>query len=291
VSAKEPLSGVSKTALGVARVRAQESSRPDCLFNDPYAAAFLDAFPDAFPGERTAASPGSLGSALAFHAVIRTRFFDDYLRAACVSGCRQVVLLAAGLDTRAYRLAWPDGVRLFELDLPEVLTFKDSVLAGKGAVPRCARIPVPADVRARWPAKLIMNGFDASQPTAWLVEGLLIYLTAEEAARVLTAVGNLSAAGSRLSCERGNSRTMAGGAAATPAMGKLTSLWKGGLGEDAADWLARSGWQTQIHHLSALAASYGRPVPRETRSGFVTATYRTSSEPDWSNASSIVSGT
>jgi methyltransferase (TIGR00027 family) len=273
VSAKEPLSGVSKTALGVARVRAQESSRPDRLFSDPYAAAFLEAFSGAFPREPAAAgSPGSLGSALAFHAVIRTRFFDDYLLDACASGCRQVVLLAAGLDTRAYRLAWPGGVRLFELDLPEVLTFKDSVLAEKGVVPRCARIPVPADVRGQWSAKLITNGFEASEPTAWLVEGLLIYLTAEEAAHVLTAAGELSAPGSRLSCERGNSGAMAAAAEATPATGTFTSLWKGGLGQDAADWLDRSGWQTQVHHLSALAASYGRPVPRQTRSGFVTAT-------------------
>ena len=86
-----------------------------------------------------AAQLASLGAAFYFHGVIRTRFFDDYLLAACVAGCTQVVLLAAGLDTRVFRLPWPDDVCLFELDLPEVQTFKERVLAGQGAVPRCER--------------------------------------------------------------------------------------------------------------------------------------------------------
>ncbi len=105
MESRESLRGVGKTALGVARVRAEESRRPDRLFDDPYAQAFLDAAPEAFPAEPTTADElASLGAAFYFHGVIRTRFFDDYLLAACVAGCTQVVLLAAGLDTRVFRL-------------------------------------------------------------------------------------------------------------------------------------------------------------------------------------------
>ena len=145
----EPPQGVGKTALGVARVRALESQREDRLFDDPYAQAFVDAAPGAFPEERAVrARPAahgplaSLGAAFSAHAVIRTRFYDDFLTAATAAGSRQVVLLAAGLDTRAFRLAWPAGTRVFELDLPGVLAFKEAVLGAHGAVPRCERAPL-----------------------------------------------------------------------------------------------------------------------------------------------------
>src|SRR5438132_3170000 len=118
--------GVGKTALGVAMIRAEESRRSDRLFDDPYAAAFLAAAPGVFDREQRAAAAGvggmaAWGAVFWSHAVIRTRFFDDYLFDAAERGIRQVLQLAAGLDTRAYRLAWPPGVRLFELELPEVL--------------------------------------------------------------------------------------------------------------------------------------------------------------------------
>jgi methyltransferase (TIGR00027 family) len=347
MGAQEPLTGVGATALGVARVRARESGRPDRLFHDPYAAAFLDGPDAARPGSgrpgpaptdpdtsgpaptdsrtpgpgtgsrtpspaptdsrtpgsaptdsrtpgpgtgsrtpgpaptdsRTPGSvptgsgtPGRARSALAFHAVIRTRFYDDYLLAACDTGCRQVVLLAAGLDTRAYRLTWPDGVRLFELDLPEVLSFKDTVLTGRGAAPRCERVALPADLRTDWAGRLTGTAFDPAVPTAWLAEGLLVYLTAEETAGLLTSVGELSAPGSRLSFERGDAARHATGTRA-PDAARYTSLWKGGLGEDAAGWLTRHGWRPGAHELADLAVSYGRPAPAGSRSGFVTATY------------------
>jgi methyltransferase (TIGR00027 family) len=163
----QPLRGVGKTALGVAVVRARESRREDRLFDDPYAQAFVAAAPGAFPDGRPEtggrrATPGplaSLGAAFYAHAVIRTRFFDDYLTTAATAGCGQVVLLAAGLDTRAFRLAWPAGTRLFELDPPDVLTFKESVPAACGAVPRCERVTVPADLREDWPRALASSGF------------------------------------------------------------------------------------------------------------------------------------
>ena len=271
---RESLRGVGKTALGVARVRAEESRRPNRLFDDPYAQAFLDAVPGAFAEEERAISGGELaspGAAFYSHGVIRTRFFDDYLLAACAAGCTQVVLLAAGLDSRAFRLPWPDSVRLFELDLPEMLSFKERVLAEQGDVPRCERTVVPVDLREDWPAELRKAGFRPSEPTAWLAEGLLIYLSADEAVRLLSAVGRISAAGSRLSSERGADGALLAQARATRSMDRYTALWKGGLGDDASDWLARHGWRTQTHDLAAVAASYDRSVPGPVDHGFLTA--------------------
>lgn len=274
------LKGVAKTALGVAMVRARESLRNDRLFNDPYAQRFLDAAPGAFPAEPTSAEDlakrgpmASLGAVFAFHAVLRTRFFDDYLLTATATDCAQVVLLAAGLDTRAFRLPWPGGVRVFELDLPEVFAFKEAVLAGCDAVPTGERSVVPVDLRESWTGEFVAAGFDHIAPTAWLAEGLLLYLTADEAARLLTAVGELSTPSSQLAFEHGN---IAGSAllaqtCGMPTMEEYTSLWKGGLGEDVPGWLSRHGWQPQIHDLAELAASYGRLVSGPSSGGFLTA--------------------
>jgi methyltransferase (TIGR00027 family) len=252
---------VSKTALGVARVRAAESERADRLFDDPWAAKFCAAAPDQVPGgERTA-----LSLAFAFHAIIRTRFYDDYLRE---SGCRQVVLLAAGLDSRAYRLDWPAGTSLYEVDLPKVLAFKETVLGD--AEPRCTRAVVPADLRDDWAKALRDKGFRPDQPTAWLAEGLLIYLTPTDADRLLSTVTVLSAPGSRLAFERGD-LSHRDEAMNSPSMQRYSSLWQGGLDQPPSAWLAEHGWQPTEHELNEIAAGYGRPLRRETRSGFVTA--------------------
>lgn len=277
---QDPLRGVEKTALGVAMVRARESRREDRLFDDPYAQAFVDAAPGAFPEEPTTSEElaalgpmASLGAVFYAHAVIRTRFFDDYLTAAVAAGCSQVVLLAAGLDTRAFRLAWPKDTRVFEVDLPGVLAFKDTVLTAQGAVARCARATVPADLRRDWTAALATAGFDHARPAAWLAEGLLTYLSAAEAARLLTGVTRLSAPGSQLSLEHSPiaAAALTGQASQMPAMQQYTRLWKGGLGDDAAPWLTSHGWQPEIHELAALAAAYQRPLPSQARGGYLTA--------------------
>lgn len=260
-------------------VRARESRREDRLFDDPYAQAFVDACPGAFAEEsvHATASPemASLGARFYRNGVLRTRFFDDYLLAATAAGCRQVVLLAAGLDTRAFRSDWSAEIRLFELDLPEVLSFKDAVLRGHGAVPRVERITVPADLRGDWPAALAAAGFDPRCPTAWLAEGLLIYLTAEQAHRMLTSVGELSAPSSQLAFEHTDDiDSLIGRAGETPAMASYTALWRGGLGANTVDWLARHGWRPRLHEIAAVAADYGRPAAgpaTETPGGFLTA--------------------
>jgi methyltransferase (TIGR00027 family) len=280
----ESLTSLSRTALGMARVRAQESGRSDRLFDDPYAAAFLGAARDAFP-EAQPFSKGmaSVGAVFSFHGVIRTRFFDDYLLGATAMGCRQVVLLAAGLDSRAFRLAWPDGVRLFELDLDEVLSFKERVLAARHAVPRCQRTVLRADLREDWPAALTAAGFRPPEPTAWLAEGLLIYLSADEAAGMLTEVGELSAPASQLAFEHSPAAAnpLLAQARALPSMRRLTDLWKGGLGARAPDWLARHGWRVQLHRRADLAAAYGRstPEPSPGTGGFITAVREGAVEP------------
>lgn len=275
--------GVEKTALWVAMVRAHESTREDRLFADPYARAFVEAEPVEFPeppakdGDVAGAAPGPLawlGARFYVTGVVRTRFFDDYLSAAAAAGPRQVVLLAAGLDTRAFRLSWPEGTRLFEIDLPDVIGFKNSVLESCSAKPRCERITIAADLRGDWAARLAAAGFDDTVPAAWLAEGLLLYLTAGEARRLLTGITALSEAGSQLSFEHSPAATAALMAQAwlrVTATRSESTEWKGGMGGKAPHWLDAHGWRTQVHELAPLAESYRRPVTGEGHDGFLTA--------------------
>jgi len=232
------------------------------LFDDPYAAAFADTGSTGGGAEPVSGEAMRVRQLLALHVVVRTRFYDDYLLAA---GCRQVVLLAAGLDARAFRLPWPADTHVFELDLPEVLAVKERVLVAQAARPAGTRTTVAVDLRADWPSALLAAGFEPGEPTAWLIEGLLVYLTAEQAEALLTAVRALSAVGSRLATEGSG----AGQVARTRQT--VTTLWQGGL-DDPPDWLARHGWHTEVHELADLAATYGRPLPAPSASGFVTAT-------------------
>jgi methyltransferase (TIGR00027 family) len=275
MKSNESLSGVGETALGAAMMRARESLRPDRLFDDPYAEEFVAAAPEAFADGPTHSGDGELAAleaAFSSAVVVRTRFYDDYLLAACAAGCRQVVLLAAGLDTRAFRLNWPARVRLFELDLPEVLAFKEGVLARRRAAPRCARTALPVDLREDWPAQLTDAGFEPSGRTVWLLEGLLTYLSNDDAVLLLTAVGELSSAGSQLSFDRDSiaEDSLLARARTLPTMNQVTSLWKGGLSENAPDWLRRHGWQVQTDDHATLAARYGRPAPDGSTGGFLT---------------------
>jgi methyltransferase (TIGR00027 family) len=111
---------------------------------------------------------------------LRTRFFDDFVVGACTCGCKQVVVLGAVLDTRAYRLPWPAGVRLLELDTPDVLGFKERVLSRRRALAHCERVAVAVDLLGDWPAALAAAGFGTTAATAWLAEGLLRYLAPTE---------------------------------------------------------------------------------------------------------------
>jgi methyltransferase (TIGR00027 family) len=225
------------------------------------------------PGEPTA-----LGAIFQARVAIRTRFYDDYLLATCAAGCRQVVLLAAGMDTRGYRLDWPPGTRLFEIDQPDVLAFKNAVLTTRDAVPRCHRVARAADLRQDWAGVLLDSGLRPSERTAWLAEGLLIYLTAEEADHLFATITGLSAPGSTIAFEYTDYLSDDAGtspisyARTMPGMSRITALWKGGLGAETPDWLGRHGWRVQTHSIGPAAASYHRSVPGRARGGFLTAT-------------------
>jgi methyltransferase (TIGR00027 family) len=195
------VSSVGLTALAVAAGRAVETARPDALIQDAWAARFVDRADPPAPMPTSPTDP--LATTLGWRYLtdlmaVRSRFFDDYLGAVSATGIRQIVVLAAGLDVRAYRLKWPRECQWFELDQPEVLQFKDSVLAENGAQPGCQRHAVAADLRQDWPTALEAAGFDPTRPTAWLAEGLLQYLSAATEDRLLTHIDRLSAPGSHL---------------------------------------------------------------------------------------------
>ncbi|GAA1957418.1 SAM-dependent methyltransferase [Amycolatopsis minnesotensis] len=254
--------GVGWTALGVAAARALESARADRLFDDPYAASFVGdpaAFRDADGQSRAVFD--RLGDYLA----LRTRFFDTWLRDVCAAGCRQVVLVASGLDTRAFRLSWPPGTRLFEMDTVEVLAYKDSLLA---APPACERSAIGVDLRTDWSPELTRRGFRPDEPTAWLVEGLLVYLTEAENDLLLSRIGALSAPGSALAVEyvtrtRLVTDEVRDALAATEDgfVHRLSTLWRNTASESPARWLDAHGWHATGHRLEDLAASCARPMP------------------------------
>ncbi|GAA2777122.1 SAM-dependent methyltransferase [Saccharopolyspora taberi] len=202
------VTGVGITALVVAAARAIESGRPDALIDDPLAVHFAGTAPAhvAMPTTLAEAARGGAESLAvwdhqASQLGVRTRRFDRFLQQAGEDGVTQAVILAAGLDVRAHRLDWPSGFRLFEIDQPRVLAFKDQVLAQHGAHPRCTRHPVAADLRADWPVPLVEAGFDPALPTVWLAEGLLGYLSREAEEQLIDNVHELSAPGSRIALE------------------------------------------------------------------------------------------
>lgn len=254
-------SGVWATAVGVARVRALETERENALFRDPLAQAFAAAgglWPSSPP------LPDDEGArrrrlAVSFSIVIRTKFLDDLLQQASASGIRQVVLLGAGMDSRAFRMDWPEGTRLFEVDTAVPLDFKASVLRQERAVARCERITVPVDLREDWPAALAAAGHDAAAPTVWIAEGLLIYLPQDAVELLLARISAQSGPGSRMGLTLGAHGTIERfGADAAP--GSAASMWVSEMPEDPVGWLAGHGWKADSHTLRERAAAYGRPV-------------------------------
>lgn len=203
---------VGSTAVMVAAARAFETEQPDPLITDPYARLLVAG---AGTGVWESLLDSGLTSALAEidaemavifthmrnYQAVRTHFFDAYYADAAAAGIRQVVILASGLDSRAYRLQWPAGTEIYEIDQPLVLEYKAATLAQHGVTPSAGRHEVPVDLRLDWPAALRSAGFDPSAPTAWLAEGLLMYLPAEAQDRLFLNIGLLSAPGSRIAAE------------------------------------------------------------------------------------------
>jgi methyltransferase (TIGR00027 family) len=198
--------GVGTTATGVAAARALASRRPNALIDDPFAgplvaALGIDHFTRLANGDALFDDSGIDWGAVADGIAVRTQFFDEFFMHAMIAGVRQIVILASGLDARAYRLPWPVGTAVFELDQPDVLEFKATELEKLGASSRAVIRPVGIDLRHDWPEALCENGFDADAPTAWIAEGLLEYLTPEGQDHLLQRITALSAPGSRLATD------------------------------------------------------------------------------------------
>ncbi|MCB0932964.1 MAG: class I SAM-dependent methyltransferase [Mycobacterium sp.] len=203
---------VGATAVMVAAARARETESAEPLISDPYARILVagagggvwEAFLDGSMAEKVAAADpeaAALFANMLSYQAVRTLFFDTFFTNAAAAGIRQVVILASGLDARAYRLTWPEGTVVYEIDQPKVLEYKAEILSDNGVEPTADRHPVPIDLRQDWPAALKGAGFDPGKPTAWLAEGLLMYLPAEAQDRLFDQITELSAPGSRLSAE------------------------------------------------------------------------------------------
>ncbi len=197
---------VGATALGVAQARASESASECPLFTDPYAQLFVDAatalgwsspLNDQTVAELEKADPRLTERMQAMFSYIasRTKYFDEFFITAGANGIEQVVILAAGLDTRAWRLPWVSDTVVYEIDQPKVLEFKADTLRADDARPAARYVPVPIDLRQDWPMALRDTGFDPTEPTAWSAEGLLLYLPADAQDLLFERIHELSCPG------------------------------------------------------------------------------------------------
>ena len=201
------LTGVGTTATGIAAARALASRRPDPLISDPFArplvkALGVDYYLKMADGELRGEDTDSFDlEVMADGVAVRTQFFDEFFLDATETGLRQAVILASGLDTRAYRMHWPADTTVFELDQPEVIDFKVRTLADMKATPTAHLHSIGIDLRSDWPSALLAHGFDTGQPTAWIAEGLHGYLAADAQDRLLDTITGLSAPNSRIAVD------------------------------------------------------------------------------------------
>jgi len=282
---------VGATALGVAGGRAAETNSADPLINDPYARLFLEAagdgiwriylddeppqaFSDVDPRfkERMQAMMSYVGS--------RTKYFDDFFLAAAADGIRQAVILAAGLDARVWRLAWPEGSVVYEIDQPKVLAFKIETLESHGVTPIATHVSVGIDLRQDWPKALVEAGFDATAATAWSAEGLLPYLTADAQDLLFDRLQSLSARGSRVAVEAFTNDFFSAESFARRAeqmeQYRAAAAKLGGKGitesgnllyeeerTEVTDWLGAHGWNVTAISAEDLLASNNRLIPTD----------------------------
>ncbi|GBE63625.1 putative S-adenosyl-L-methionine-dependent methyltransferase [Mycobacterium sp. MFM001] len=267
---------VGSTALFVATARALEAQKPDPLAVDPFAEVFCRAVGGDWAGVLDGKVPDhqlktdDFGQHFVNFQGARTKYFDNYFRQAADAGVRQAVILAAGLDSRAYRLSWPDGTTIFELDQPQVLEFKREVLAEHGAEPRAERREVAVDLREDWPQALRDSGFDPAKPSAWIAEGLLIYLPADAQHQLYTGIDALAAPGSHVGLEDGAPMPPDEFAAAVEeeraanARGEQRLFFQLVYNEQCApadQWFDERGWTAVPTPLGDYLRKVGRPVP------------------------------
>jgi len=280
---------VGATALGVAAARAAETEGENPLINDPFARVFVNAAGEGMWS--VYADPALLAKAVQIEPEVqarirlmidfmatRTAFFDEFFLGAADSGVRQVVILAAGLDARSWRLPWPDGTTVYELDQPKVLEFKTDTLRDHGARPTAQLVNVPIDLRQDWPKALREAGFDASRPAAWSAEGLVRYLPAQAQDLLFERVHSLSADGSwvasnvpgagftdpdRVRGQREIMRRMRAVAAklVNTEITNYDDLWYPEARTPVDTWLGEHGWEVSAVTFPELMARYGRTIP------------------------------
>lgn len=283
--------GVGATATGVAASRALASSASDPLISDPYARPLVDAvgvdyYVRLAQGDLVAADtadpldPHLIADGMA----IRTRYFDDFLLAAGEAGIRQAVILASGLDSRAYRLPWPAGTTVFELDQPAVIEFKSRALAGLGVAPTAELHAIGIDLRHDWPAALRTRGFDPQVPTAWIAEGLLGYLPPDAQDRLFDNITALSAPGSRLATDWISEQSQLADSRIRTLtehqreqgleVDDLSELIFTGDRNAVADYLTETGWRPETTTAERMFAVHGRKFQRdEAVAGLLDANY------------------
>jgi len=275
-------SSVGATATMVAAARAMASTADDALINDPFAeplvrAVGVDFFTRLVTGELRPEDLDSDNESVGMQRMtdnmaVRTKFFDEFFLSATEGGIRQAVILASGLDSRAYRLAWPAGTTVYEIDQPDVIEFKTRTLAELGAEPTAERRTVAMDLRYDWPSALIEEGFDPNQPTAWSAEGLLGYLPPDAQDRLLDTITELSAPGSRVAVESMPNIDPADHEKAVERMQAASDRWRDhgfdldfaelvylGDRNEAAAYLGDHGWQLSRQSVNELFAANGLP--------------------------------
>ena len=268
-------SSVGATATLVAAARAAASRETEPLIDDPFAeplvrAVGIDFFTKMALGDLPALNDqAAMGvTRMTDNMAVRTKFFDEFFLSAAADGVRQVVILASGLDSRAYRLDWPAGMVVFEIDQPEVIAFKTQTLAEQGAAPTCDRRTVAMDLRNDWASALREAGFDPSEPTAWSAEGLLGYLPPEAQDRLLDTVTDLSAPGSRIAIDTAPPSNPEESEESRQKMETISAHWRENgfdldfgslvyLGErnEARDYLAGHGWNVSSSLVNDLLAA------------------------------------
>ncbi len=280
-------SSVGATATMVAAARAIATKADEPVINDQFAeplvrAVGVDFFTRWVNGDLRAADVDDDESSWKLEHMpaamaARTRFFDSFFQDAAQSGIRQAVILASGLDARAYRLAWPADMTVFEIDQPQVIEFKTTTLQSLGATPKAQLRTIAIDLRQDWPTALREAGLDTSRPTAWIAEGLLGYLPPEAQDRLMDNITALSAEGSRLAVEAIPDRPERDIEQAREMMRRSTAKWRehgfeldweelGFEGErkDVASYLEGLGWRSAGTPMSELLADNGLAAVPQT---------------------------
>ncbi|WP_431818479.1 SAM-dependent methyltransferase [Gordonia jacobaea] len=255
------LDDLGLTALGVAWARAAESSRDDALFDDPLAEAIARIRPrgSEFGGDDGTDERGSAKIRAMYDWIVaRTVFLDEVFAAAVADGITQFVILGSGLDGRGFRLDFGSGAKLFEVDRPSVVEVKEDLVAQSGLAPTVERRVVASDLADDWLRALQGKGFRADLPSAWLAEGLFVYLPDELGLRVIEGITAASESGSRIGVTvRRAASSVVDDSAADP-FADVRKLWRSDV--DVAQHVDAAGWDCELSDTREVLAAHGRSL-------------------------------